>query len=229
MTVTDDTPPPGADPQQLTPALLEWAYRQGWFPMANPELGVIEWFNPDPRAIIPLDALHVSQTLSRDVRKGRFEIRCDTAFERVMRACAAPRTPDDSTWIDESIIEAYVLLHEQGSAHCIEAWLDDQLIGGLYGAQVSGAFFGESMFSRPDLGGTNASKVCLVHLAAWLRHRGFMLLDTQFRTDHLDQFGCIEIDREAYLERLAQAVQLDVTWGSFHTGPGEARSTPASA
>ncbi len=219
MTVSKDTPPDEADPQRLTPALLRWAYRQGWFPMANPEAGAIEWFNPDPRAIIPLDAFHVPASLSREVRKGRFEIRCDTVFEGVMRACAAPRTPDDLTWIDDAMIEAYVRLHKQGSAHCLEAWLGDQLVGGLYGVHVGGAFFGESMFSRPDLGGTNASKVCLVHLVGWMRHRGFTLLDTQFGTEHLEQFGCVEIDRRQYLVRLADAVQRDVAWGDFRVRP----------
>ena len=229
MTVIEDTPPDEADPQRLTPALLRWAYRQGWFPMANPEAGAIEWFNPDPRAIIPLDAFHVPATLSREVRKGRFEIRCDTVFEVVMRACAAPRAPDDLTWIDGAMIEAYVRLHEEGSAHCLEAWRGDQLVGGLYGVHVGGAFFGESMFSRPDLGGTNASKVCLVHLVGWLRHRGFTLLDTQFGTEHLEQFGCVEIDRRQYLVRLADAVQRDVAWGDFRVRPdgtGSATDSP---
>ncbi len=229
MAVIDDTPPNEADPQRLTPALLRWAYRQGWFPMANPEAGAIEWFNPDPRAIIPLDAFHVPATLSREVRKGRFEIRCDTVFEGVMRACAAPRAPDDLTWIDGAMIEAYVRLHEQGSAHCLEAWRGDQLVGGLYGVHVGGAFFGESMFSRLDLGGTNASKVCLVHLVGWLRHRGFTLLDTQFGTEHLEQFGCVEIDRRQYLVRLADAVQRDVDWGDFRVRPdgtGSATDSP---
>ncbi len=228
MAVIDDTPPNEADPQRLTPALLRWAYRQGWFPMANPEAGAIEWFNPDPRAIIPLDAFHVPATLSREVRKGRFEIRCDTVFEGVMRACAAPRAPDDLTWIDDAMIEAYVRLHEEGSAHCLEAWLGDQLVGGLYGVHVGGAFFGESMFSRPDLGGTNASKVCLVHLVGWMRRRGFTLLDTQFGTEHLEQFGCIEIDRRQYLVRLADAVQRDVAWGDFRVRPDETASATDS-
>ncbi len=226
--VVKDTPPDEADPQRLTPALLRWAYRQGWFPMANPEAGAIEWFNPDPRAIIPLDAFHVPATLSREVRKGRFEIRCDTVFEGVMRACAAPRAPDDLTWIDDAMIEAYVRLHEDGSAHCLEAWLGDQLVGGLYGVHVGGAFFGESMFSRPDLGGTNASKVCLVHLVGWMRHRGFTLLDTQFGTEHLEQFGCIEIARRQYLVQLADAVQRDIAWGDFRVRPDETASATDS-
>ena len=215
MAVIDDTPPDEANPQRLTPALLLWAYQHGWFPMADPDAGQIEWFNPDPRAIIPLETFHLPQTLAREVRKGRFEIRCDFGFEDVIRACSAPRAPEDLTWIDEAIIEAYVLLHQQGNAHSIEAWLGDQRVGGLYGVHVGGAFFGESMFSRYERGGSNASKVCLVHLVGWLRYRGFTLLDTQFHTEHLGQFGCVEIDRNQYLARLTEAVRRDVTWGDF--------------
>ena len=219
MTAISDNPPAEADPQRLTPALLLWAYQHGWFPMGNPDTGLIEWFNPDPRAIIPLETFHFPQTLTREVRKGRFEIRCDSVFEDVMRACAAPREPDDLTWIDNAIIEAYVLLHAQGNAHSIEAWLGDHLVGGLYGVHVGGAFFGESMFSRYERGGSNASKVCLVHLVGWLWNRGFTLLDTQFHTEHLEQFGCLEIDRDQYLAQLTEAVQLDVTWGDFRVLP----------
>ena len=215
MAVIDDTPPDEANPQRLTPALLLWAYQHGWFPMADPDAGQIEWFNPDPRAIIPLETFHLPQTLAREVRKGRFEIRCDFGFEDVIRACSARRAPEDLTWIDEAIIEAYVLLHQQGNAHSIEAWLGDQLVGGLYGVHLGGAFFGESMFSLYERGGSNASKVCLVHLVGWLRYRGFALLDTQFHTEHLGQFGCVEIDRRQYLARLTEAVQCDATWGDF--------------
>jgi leucyl/phenylalanyl-tRNA--protein transferase len=183
--------------------------------MANPMTDEIEWFSPDPRAIFPLDAFHVPRNLAREVRRGRFEVRSDTAFESVMRACAAPRADDNLCWIDERIIDAYVGLHRAGRAHSIEAWREGRLVGGLYGVHVGGAFFGESMFTLPDLGGTNASKVCLVQLVRWLQQRGFALLDTQFRTDHLDQFGCVEIARSRYLVLLAAAVGLDVTWGEF--------------
>lgn len=199
----------------LTTDLLLSAYRRGWFPMADPATGWIEWYSPDPRAVFPLDAFHVPRNLEREIRRRRFDIRSDTAFEAVMRACAEPRGGEDGRWIDEQMIAAYLALHRLGHAHCLEAWLDDALVGGLYGVQLGGAFFGESMFSRPARGGTNASKVCLAHLVRWMRHRGFQLLDTQFRTPHLEQFGCVEIRRRDYLSVLAQAVDRDVSWGTF--------------
>lgn len=183
--------------------------------MADPLTGAIEWFNPDPRAVIPLETFHQSRNLAREVRGGRFEIRSDTAFELVMQACAAPRRAEDLTWIDRRMIEAYVGLHALGHAHSVEAWRDGRLVGGLYGVHIGAAFFGESMFSRPDLGGTGSSKVCLAHLVRWMRERGFLLLDTQFRTEHLDQFGCEEIPRTEYLDRLVGAVARDITWGEF--------------
>ena len=208
-------PPSSPTPPPLTTSLLLAAYCRGWFPMAEPQTGEVEWFSPDPRAILPLERFHVPGSLDRVVRHDRLEIRCDTSFAEVMRACAAPRLDEDQTWIDERMIEAYVSLHRIGHAHCLEAWRDDRLVGGLYGVHVGGAFFGESMFSRPDHGGSNASKVCLVHLVRWLRRRGFLLLDTQFRTDHLDQFGCREIRRDRYLALLAEAIDRKVTWGTF--------------
>ena len=202
----------------LTPDRLLAAYRRGWFPMADPLTGAIEWFNPDPRAILPLeprDAFHVPVSLAREVRRGRFEIRCDTAFEQVISACASPRAADDLTWIDRRIVDAYAALRRIGHAHSVEAWQQGRLVGGLYGVHVGGAFMGESMFSDAELGGTNASKVCLVHLVRWLRHRRFGLLDTQFHTPHLDRFGCVEIPRDEYLLMLAEAVNRDVAWGDF--------------
>jgi leucyl/phenylalanyl-tRNA--protein transferase len=180
--------------------------------MADPLSGRIEWFSPDPRGILPLESFHVPQTLRREVRRGRLEIRSNSDFEAVIRACGAPRGEDDLTWIDRRMIEAYVGLHELGHAHSVEAWREGALVGGLYGVHIGGAFFGESMFCRPELGGTNASKVCLVHLVRRLRERGFALLDTQFTNEHLAQFGCIEITRRRYLEMLAAAVEMDVTW-----------------
>lgn len=201
------------EPQTLTTSLLVGAYRRGWFPMANPVTGRIEWFNPDPRAILPLDAFHVPRNLAREVRRGRFEIASDADFEGVMRQCAGPRALDDLPWIDERMIGAYVRLHRRGFAHTVEARLEGRLVGGLYGVHVGGAFFGESMFSRPDLGGTNASKVCLAHLVRWMNARGLVLLDTQFKTPHLDRFGCVEISRDRYLALLAAAVDRPVTWG----------------
>ncbi len=202
----------------LTTDRLLAAYSRGWFPMADPLTGAIEWFNPDPRAVLPLappDAFHIPESLGRVVRSDRFEIRSDTVFEEVMWACAATRGRDDLTWIDQRMVDAYAALHRAGHAHSVEAWLDGRLVGGLYGVHVGGAFMGESMFSRPTDGGTDASKVCLVHLVRWLRHRGFMLLDTQFQTDHLGRFGCIEIPRDDYLQLLAKAIVRDTGWGEF--------------
>ena len=200
------------DPQSPTAELLVAAYCRGIFPMASSETRRVEWYSPDPRGIIPLERFHVPRSLDRVVRRRRFELRTDTCFERVMRCCAEPRRSGDGTWIDERLIEAYVELHRQGSAHCVEAWRDERLVGGLYGVHLGGAFFGESMFSRAAEGGGESSKVCLVRLVRILREQGFRLLDTQFWTRHLDQFGCIEISREDYLAQLATALRSEASW-----------------
>ncbi len=180
--------------------------------MADPDTGEIGWYSPDPRAIFPLDDFHVPRNVARLTRQGRFEIRTDTRFEQVMRACAFDRSRDNRCWISEEMIRAYAQLHRHGLAHSVEAWRNGQLVGGLYGVHLGAAFFGESMFCRPDLGGSGASKVCLVHLVRMLREGGFMLLDTQFTNPHVEQFGCVEIPREAYLERLRLAIQADGAW-----------------
>ena len=183
----------------ISAELLLEAYRNAVFPMASPD-GKIAWFSPDPRAIIPLDdGFHVPHGLRRTLRKGRFEIRVDTAFETVMRQCAAR----DETWIDEQIIVSYVNLHRLGHAHSVEAWLDGRLAGGLYGVALGGAFFGESMFHEV----TDASKVALHALVMRLRARGFELLDTQWLTPHLETFGALEIPRAEYRERLLACVE----------------------
>lgn len=186
----------------IDPALLVRAYREGIFPMALDD-GEIGWFSPDPRGIIPLETFHVSSRLARAARSGRFEIRIDTAFEAVMRACG--ERPDEGTWISEEIVESYLTLHRLGLAHSVEAWRQGHLVGGLYGVSLGGAFFGESMFHRE----TDASKVALVALVDRLRRRGFTLLDTQWVTEHLEQFGATEISRAEYLKRLAVAVKKD--------------------
>jgi leucyl/phenylalanyl-tRNA--protein transferase len=189
--------------------LLVSAYASGWFPMAV-DGGEIRWFSPDPRGIIPLDAFHVPRRLARVVRQGLFRIEIDTAFEHVIRACAeAERDRDDpGTWISEEIVESYVALHRRGLAHSVEAWRGDRLAGGLYGVALRGAFFGESMFHRE----TDASKVALVALVERLRNRGYRLLDTQWVTDHLEQFGAVEIPRKEYLSRLEAALAVEVTF-----------------
>ncbi len=195
------------------------AYRAGWFPMAEPGTGEIHWFSPDPRAIIPLETFHAPRSLMQRVRSGRFRVTSDEAFARVIRECAAPRDDGDGTWISSELMQAYVMLHRQGRAHSVEAWIDGEsgpvLVGGLYGVAVGGLFAGESMFSRPALGGTDASKVCLVRLVEHLRRRGFTLLDAQFSNPHLERFGCVEVSREAYLAMLRDAVARDVTWGKW--------------
>jgi leucyl/phenylalanyl-tRNA--protein transferase len=186
----------------IDPALLVRAYREGIFPMALDD-GEIGWFSPDPRGVIPLETFHVPARLARVVRSARFEIRIDTAFEAVMRACA--ERPNDGTWISEEIVESYLALHRLGLAHSVEVWRQGDLVGGLYGVSLGGAFFGESMFHRE----TDASKVALVALVERLKRRGFTLLDTQWVTEHLEQFGATEIPREEYLRRLAMALRRD--------------------
>jgi len=206
----------GSHTPPLTPRLLLSAYMQGYFPMGDPETGEVGWYSPDPRGHLPLDAFHMPASLRRTVRRGVFEVRCDTAFEEMMRQCARPRPTQPDTWINEEIIAAYVQLHRRGWAHSVEAWRDGRLVGGLYGVSIHAAFFGESMFSRPDLGGTDASKVCLVALVEHLRARGYTLLDTQFVNDHLAQFGCVAISREEYLRRLDEALRrASVSWGTW--------------
>ena len=186
--------------------LLVSAYASGWFPMAVGE-GDIRWFSPDPRGVIPLDTFHVSRRLARVVRRGDFEIAVDRRFEDVIRACAlAERDAEDAgTWIDDEILQSYCALHEAGFAHSVEVWQNGRLAGGLYGVALGGAFFGESMFHHV----TDASKVALVVLVERLRTRGFTLLDTQWTTEHLEQFGAIEIPRARYLRLLSEALQLD--------------------
>jgi leucyl/phenylalanyl-tRNA--protein transferase len=190
----------------LSVDLLVSAYASGWFPMAVGR-GEIRWFSPDPRGIIPLDTFHLPRRLARVVRGETFEIVINRDFEAVIRACAeADRDPEDAgTWIDAEIFESYCALHDAGFAHSVEAWQDGRLAGGLYGVALGGAFFGESMFH--DV--TDASKVALVALVERLRSRGFTLLDTQWTTEHLEQFGATEIPRSRYLRLLSQALNLD--------------------
>jgi leucyl/phenylalanyl-tRNA---protein transferase len=183
--------------------LLLQGYRLGVFPMAM-EDDSIEWFSPDPRAILPLEDFHVPHALRRLARKKVFETTMDRAFSKVIQACAKR----EDTWINREIIESYTRLHQLGHAHSVEAWKEDKLAGGLYGVVVGGAFFGESMFHQV----TDASKIALVALVEHLRARKFALLDTQWLTPHLQQFGGIEISRNDYLRLLHQAVDLARTF-----------------
>ena len=183
----------------IDPELLLQGYRLGVFPMAM-EDDSIQWFSPDPRAILPLEDFHVPHALRRLVRKKVFETTIDNAFSKVIKACA---TRED-TWINLEIIESYSRLYELGCAHSVEAWKEGRLAGGLYGVAVGGAFFGESMFHHV----TDASKIALVTLVEHLRARNFTLLDTQWLTPHLQQFGGIEISRHHYLRLLRRAAEL---------------------
>lgn len=200
---------------RLTPEILLKAYALGVFPMGesrhDPSL---HWVDPDLRGILPLDQVHVPRRLRRVVRENRFEVRRDTAFEAVIRACAAPAPQRWSTWINDQIISLYGELHEMGRAHSVECWHEERLVGGLYGISLGAAFFGESMFSRQP----EASKVALVHLIARLRQGEFQLLDVQFVTPHLAQFGSIEISRELYRGALAAALNHQGDFSSMPTG-----------
>ena len=183
----------------IDPELLLQGYRLGVFPMAMQD-DAIEWFSPDPRAVLPLEDFHVPHALRRLARGKTFEITINKEFSAVIQACAER----ENTWINRDIIDSYVRLHELGHAHSVEAWKENKLAGGLYGVAVGGAFFGESMFHRV----TDASKIALVALVAHLRARTFVLLDTQWLTPHLQQFGGIQISRSHYLRLLRRAVDL---------------------
>ena len=190
----------------IPPQTLLDAYATGWFPMAVSP-GDIRWYSPDPRGVIPLDSFHVSRRLARAIRARGFEIRVDSAFEKVIVACSQ-RSDADGNWIDREIIDSYCNLHALGHAHSVETWQRDTLVGGLYGVALGGAFFGESMFHRTG----DASKIALVALVERLRARGYALLDTQWVTDHLAQFGAIEIPRRRYLRLLEEALRTETVF-----------------
>ncbi|MEX2690980.1 leucyl/phenylalanyl-tRNA--protein transferase [Rhizobium mongolense] len=187
----------------ITPEILLRAYSIGLFPMAesadDPE---IFWVEPELRGVLPLDNFHVSKSLAKTIRRQPFDIRFDHDFDAVIAACAEATSDRPSTWINHTIRSLYSTLHRMGHAHSVEAWHDDQLVGGLYGVSLGSAFFGESMFSRR----TDASKICLVHLVARLRDRDFTLLDTQFTTEHLKTFGAIDVPKDNYAVMLAAAM-----------------------
>ena len=191
---------------ELSTDRLLSAYARGVFPMAMNDEGDLGWFSPDPRAIIPLDdRFHISKSLSRVLKTKPFDIRIDTAFQRVVQACA---TVHGSTWISGEIQSAYHDLHRDGHAHSVECWNGNLLVGGLYGVSIGAAFCGESMFHVA----TDASKIALVALVERLRHKGFELLDTQWATPHLKKFGATEIPRSAYLRLLARALRRQPTF-----------------
>lgn len=197
---------------KLDPDLLLRAYSVGVFPMADSRAAKeIFWVEPKKRGILPLDAFHLSRSLSRTLKSGRFSVTVDQAFGDVVSNCAAARRDRSETWISRDIERAYRELHARGHAHAVECWQDGELVGGLYGVRLGAAFFGESMFSIAR----DASKVALAHLVARLRVGGFRLLDCQFITDHLASLGAIEIDRDHYVGLLDSALGVAGGAGGF--------------
>jgi len=182
----------------IEPGMLLNAYCRGIFPMGV-ERGELSWFSPDPRGVLPIQGFHVPRSVRSEMRNNPFEIRVDTAFGRVIRACGERR----ETWITNQIIASYEALFDLGYGHCVEAWRDGELVGGLYGVSIGGAYFGESMFSRES----GASKAALIWLMNHLRGRGFLLHDTQWTTPHLAMFGGEEIPRKHYLKQLGEAIR----------------------
>jgi len=202
----------------LSPELLVRAYASGIFPMSESRHDPsIFWVDPPERGILPLADFHITRSLKKTVRQRRFSVSFDSDFAAVINACAETPRPDQGTWINDQIIDAYSELHRLGLAHSVECRLAGKLVGGLYGVSLNGAFCGESMFSHA----TDASKVALVHLVARLRHCKMQLLDTQFVTEHLKSFGAIEIPARTYLLMLEQALQSDA---KFHCDVSEGES-----
>lgn len=200
---------------ELSAELMLTGYRKGLFAWsANP----VTWWSPDPRAIIPFDRLHISKRLARKIKTHPFEIKIDYAFSAVVAGCAQPRHTGDGVWISRPFRRAFAELYELGHAHSVECWLDEKLVGGIFGVAVNGFFSAESMFHTA----TDASKVALFVLAETLRANNFQLLDIQILTPHTASLGAIEISREAYLERLERAVQAKTRWrDKAVTGIGE--------
>ena len=194
-----------ARPFILTPDLLLRAYRLGLFPMAESRGSkTLHWLDPETRGVLPLDKFHLPRSLMKTLRSGKFTVTADADFPGTIAACAAARENRPETWINQEIERLFIALFHLGFAHSVETWQNGALVGGLYGASLGGAFFGESMFSTA----TDASKVALVHLLARLRLGGFTLLDTQFITAHLARFGAVEIPRADYHNLLAQAMDV---------------------
>ena len=193
----------------LSPERLLEAYRHGIFPWFS-EGEPILWWSPDPRMVLFPAELKISRSLARTLRHGHYEVRLDTAFPAAIRECSLPRPGQDGTWITPEMQQAYVRLHELGHAHCVETWIDGELAGGLYGLALGRAFYGESMFSRV----TDASKIALAHLARYLEHRGFAVIDCQMKTAHLVSLGAREIRRRELVHGLE-------TWTTEGQEPGK--------
>ena len=188
----------------IDPQFLCTAYCNGYFPMADPKTGEINWYSPDPRTIFDLNEFHIPRSLKLTLKKEEFEVHINKRFEEVIRECAAR----EETWISETIIQSYVQLYQLGLAHSVETWRDGELVGGLYGVAIRGAFFGESMFCRMR----DASKIALVNLVARMKERRFTLLDTQYITPHLKRFGAREIPRSEYMKRLEESLTLNCSF-----------------
>lgn len=200
-------------------------YRRGVFPMADSRDDTALFLvDPDRRGILPLTNFHIPRRLKRTVCQDPYTIRFDTAFTRVVEACAEAMPDRPSTWINSSIVNLYGGLHRDGHAHSVECWSDGELVGGLYGVAVGGAFFGESMFSRA----TDASKIALVHLVAHLIDRGFVLLDAQFHNPHLEQFGLVELPRAKFKVLLKEALAVKATFYDQSMGVGSSGSSTTS-
>ena len=194
---------------EVTPDLLLRAYRAGLFPMAETRRGDrLYWLDPEQRGVLPLNGFHLPRRLRRTALSGQFDVAADRDFAAVIAGCAEAADGREDTWINRDIENLFTALHGQGHAHSVEAYQDGRLVGGLYGVALGGAFFGESMFSRAR----DASKVALVHLVARLRLGGFQLLDTQFVTSHLAQFGAREIPRAQYKLALDRAASAPALW-----------------
>lgn len=204
-------------PPEVTPDLVLRAYRIGIFPMAERrDADRLYWLDPEMRGVQPLDRFHLGKRLARTVLSDTYRVTCNQAFEGVLEGCAAPGRDRPETWINADIFRLFTALFRMGHAHSVETWEGETLVGGLYGVALGGAYFGESMFSRAR----DASKVALVHLVARLRLSGFVLLDTQFVTEHLSQFGAVEIPRAEYRRRLSHALSVPA---SFAASPDPAR------
>ncbi|GAB4055775.1 leucyl/phenylalanyl-tRNA--protein transferase [Spirosoma litoris] len=195
---------------KLTADDLIYGYINGIFPMADAD-GTLYWYAPDPRAIIPIHSYKPAKSLRPVLNRNQFEIRINTAFSDVMRACSKPRSEDDSVWISDEIIDAYTELHHMGLAHSVETYIDNRLVGGLYGVALGSAFFGESMFSAVS----NSSKVAFHNLILILRQQKFTLLDTQFINDNVRRYGAIEIPKADYLRQLKTALKQKVRFAAL--------------
>jgi leucyl/phenylalanyl-tRNA---protein transferase len=192
-------------------AIVRWGYRaycDGWFPMGDEDTGEVDWVRPESRSVLKLVDFHVSRSLAKTIRQGKFKITFDQCFHRVIEGCALPRA-DDGVWLVEGVKRLFQGFHRAGLAHSVEAWLGDELVGGVYGLRLGKVFAGESMFSVPERGGTDASKVALAALVARLRERGFELFDAQLLNDHTSRFGFAEISDEDYVSELKRLRDMD--------------------